>query len=244
MIPALSTRELFDRYVIPTYARFDLRLARGEGARVWDEAGQRYLDFGAGIAVTSVGPLPSARRRERCSEQLGDARPHLQIFTTPRRRACSPSGWCGSSGAARQGLLLQQRRGGQRGALQARAEIWQRRRAARAARTPWAKWSQPAAHRHDIITMLDSFHGRTLAGIAATGQEKVKKGFEPLVRGLPPCAVQRRRRAARGRAGARRRPRCCSSRSRARSASIPPTPEFLRLARDLCDRHGAAAHVR
>ena len=52
---AAATRELFDRYVIPTYARFDLRLTRGQGARVWDEDGREYLDFGAGIAVTSVG---------------------------------------------------------------------------------------------------------------------------------------------------------------------------------------------
>ena len=50
-----STRELYDRYVIPTYARFDLRFARGLGSEVWDEDGKRYLDFGAGIAVTSIG---------------------------------------------------------------------------------------------------------------------------------------------------------------------------------------------
>jgi acetylornithine/N-succinyldiaminopimelate aminotransferase len=50
-----STRELYDRYVIPTYGRFDLQLARGLGCEVWDENGKRYLDFGAGIAVTSVG---------------------------------------------------------------------------------------------------------------------------------------------------------------------------------------------
>src|SRR3954464_1560219 len=50
-----TTRELYDRYVIPTYARFDLRLARGQGAEVWDEDGKRYLDFGAGIAATSTG---------------------------------------------------------------------------------------------------------------------------------------------------------------------------------------------
>src|SRR5947208_1985142 len=50
-----ATRELYERYVIPTYARFDLKLARGCGSEVWDEDGKRYLDFGAGIAVTSIG---------------------------------------------------------------------------------------------------------------------------------------------------------------------------------------------
>ena len=52
---APTTRELYDRYVIPTYARFDLQFARGRGSEVWDEDGKRYLDFGAGIAVTSIG---------------------------------------------------------------------------------------------------------------------------------------------------------------------------------------------
>src|ERR1700749_5068982 len=55
LMNSAPTRELFESYVIPTYARFDLQFARGEGARVWDEAGKEYLDFGAGIAVTSVG---------------------------------------------------------------------------------------------------------------------------------------------------------------------------------------------
>ena len=50
-----STAELYRDYVMPTYGRFDLALARGEGARVWDEAGKSYLDFGAGIAVCSLG---------------------------------------------------------------------------------------------------------------------------------------------------------------------------------------------
>src|SRR4051812_32116944 len=51
----LPTRELFERYVVPTYARFPLRLVKGSGTRVWDEDGKEYLDFGAGIAVTSLG---------------------------------------------------------------------------------------------------------------------------------------------------------------------------------------------
>ena len=51
----VSTRDLYERHVIPTYARFELRLARGQGTRVWDEDGRSYLDFGAGVAVTAVG---------------------------------------------------------------------------------------------------------------------------------------------------------------------------------------------
>ena len=50
-----STADLYRDYVMPTYGRFDLVLSRGEGAWVWDEAGKAYLDFGAGIAVCSLG---------------------------------------------------------------------------------------------------------------------------------------------------------------------------------------------
>jgi len=65
-----TTRELYDRYVIPTYARFDLRFARGLGSEVWDEDGKRYLDFGAGIAVTSIGHC-HPRVIAKMQQQLG-----------------------------------------------------------------------------------------------------------------------------------------------------------------------------
>lgn len=69
-MPTAPTRELFDRYVIPTYGRFDLQFARGERTRVWDESGREYLDFGGGIAVTSVGHS-HPRVVEVMREQLG-----------------------------------------------------------------------------------------------------------------------------------------------------------------------------
>ena len=50
-----SVRELFERYVVPSYGRFDLVLERGEGSYVWDCDGRRYLDFGGGIAVSALG---------------------------------------------------------------------------------------------------------------------------------------------------------------------------------------------
>jgi len=50
-----GVHDLFDRYVVPSYGRFDLVLERGQGSYVWDSAGRRYLDFGAGIAVSALG---------------------------------------------------------------------------------------------------------------------------------------------------------------------------------------------
>src|SRR5215472_13622103 len=50
-----ETRQLFEEYVVPTYSRYDVVLVRGQGSRVWDEDGKGYLDFGAGIAVSTLG---------------------------------------------------------------------------------------------------------------------------------------------------------------------------------------------
>jgi acetylornithine/succinyldiaminopimelate/putrescine aminotransferase len=88
----VPTRELFDRYVIPTYARFDLQFTRGEGVRVWDEDGREYLDFGGGIAVTSVGhchPRVVARMQEQIASLVHvahrDPRPHeIRVGRFPR----------------------------------------------------------------------------------------------------------------------------------------------------------------
>ena len=91
-LEATPTTELFDQFVIPTYGRFPLELARGEGCWVWDEAGRKYLDFGAGIAVCSVGHC-HPRVAEAMSRQLGTRSSTPRIFTTRGRKACWRSGW-------------------------------------------------------------------------------------------------------------------------------------------------------
>src|SRR5438046_9737516 len=53
--PSQDVREMFEHFVVPSYARFDLVLERGEGSYVWDVDGRRYLDFGGGIAVCVLG---------------------------------------------------------------------------------------------------------------------------------------------------------------------------------------------
>ena len=65
-----TTTDLYHDFVIPTYGRFDLELVRGEGTRVWDESGKSYLDFGAGIAVCSLGHAHPAVTKA-LSEQAG-----------------------------------------------------------------------------------------------------------------------------------------------------------------------------
>ena len=156
-------RELFDKYVVPSYARFDLVLERGEGSYVWDVDGRRYLDFGGGIAVCVLGHA-NPEITEAVAEQ---SRKLVHVsnlyYTEPQARLAkrivdliAPGRvfFCNSGAEANEGLFKLARKFGH------------------------------DTGRYEIITASDSFHGRTLAGIAATGQEKVKKGFEPMVAGF------------------------------------------------------------
>ena len=157
------TRELFDKFVIPSYSRFDLVLARGKGSYVWDVEGKRYLDFGGGIAVCSLGhahPEITEALIEQSRELL-----HVSnlYYNAPQgrlaERLVSLIGpgrcfFCNSGAEANEGLFKLARKFGH------------------------------DTGRFEIITAFESFHGRTLAGIAATGQAKVKKGFEPMVPGF------------------------------------------------------------
>lgn len=156
-------RKLFQRNVVPTYARFDVALDHGEGSYVFDVAGKRYLDLGGGIAVCALGHA----NPEITDALLEQSRKLLHVsnlyFTKPQAqlaealvRLIGPGRcfFCNSGAEANEGLYKLARKFGH------------------------------DEGRYEVITTDGSFHGRTLAGIAATGQEKVKKGFEPMVDGF------------------------------------------------------------
>ena len=153
----------FEKFVVPSYARFDLVLERGEGSYVWDVDGKRYLDLAGGIAVCSLGhahPEITEALTEQAqklihvsnlyyNELQGRLAKRIVDLIAPGRVF-----FCNSGAEANEGLFKLARKFGHDDG------------------------------RYEIITTVDSFHGRTLAGIAATGQEKVKKGFEPAVEGF------------------------------------------------------------
>ena len=156
-------RELFSKNVVPSYGRFDLVFSHGTGSYVFDVAGRRYLDLGAGIAVCCLGHAHPA-----IIEALtGQSRKLIHVsnlyFTEPQGRLAAElvrrigPGKCffANSGAeANEGLFKLARKFGH------------------------------DEGRFEILTATNSFHGRTLAAIAATGQDKVKKGFEPMTPGF------------------------------------------------------------
>jgi acetylornithine aminotransferase/acetylornithine/N-succinyldiaminopimelate aminotransferase len=234
----ISTRDLYERYVVPTYARFDQRLARGAGTEVWDEDGKRYLDFGAGIAVTSIGHchprVVAAMQRQLATlvhtSNLYYTRPQAELAERLVRLVCAPAAprgkvfFCNSGAEANEALYKLARKFGNEGQTPA-------------PRHTVGECVSAEAHRRTIVTMHGSFHGRTLAGLAATGQEKVKKGFEPAVEGFfhtpyndepallaavrEPGVIAVLLEAIQGERGV-----------------VPATPAFLRHARGLCDDHG------
>jgi acetylornithine/N-succinyldiaminopimelate aminotransferase len=158
-----AIQEQFQRSVIPTYARFEIVLTRGEGSHVWDINGKRYLDLGGGIAVCSLGHaspditealIEQSRKLVHISnlyyqEPQGQLAEKLVGLIGPGKMFFSNSG-----GEANEGLFKLARKFGH------------------------------DEGRFEILTAENSFHGRTLAGISATGQAKVKKGFEPMVPGF------------------------------------------------------------
>ena len=210
-----STADLYRDYVMPTYGRFDLALARGEGARVWDEAGKDYLDFGAGIAVCSLG-----HSHPKLAKALADQA--ATLIHTSNLYLTRPQGelaklivdlvglggkvfFCNSGAEANEGLYKLARKFGS------------------------------VTGRHEIITFTNSFHGRTLGGISATGQEKVKTGFAPLVEGF--LHVPFNNLAAVEAAITPKTVAILVEPVQGEGGINPATPEFLKGLRALCDRH-------
>ncbi|HYG22395.1 MAG TPA: acetylornithine transaminase [Verrucomicrobiae bacterium] len=158
-----TVQALFNQNVAPTYGRFDIAFSHGSGSHLFDVAGRRYLDFGGGIAVTSLGHAHPAITEALVEQSRKLVHVSNLYFHEPQGRlaqqlvsliAPGKVFFCNSGAEANEGLFKLARKFGH------------------------------DEGRFEIITAINSFHGRTLAGISATGQEKVKKGFEPMVEGF------------------------------------------------------------
>ena len=206
-----DTKELHNQFVMPTYAP-ELTLVRGSGVSVWDDTGKEYLDFMAGIAVCNTGhchpAVVTAMQQQvatfmHCSNLFHN---ELQPRLAQKISEISLGGkvfFCNSGAEANEALFKLAR-----------------------------KWGS-ANGRYEIITMKNSFHGRTLATMTATGQTKYQKGFEPLMPGfayaefnniesvraaITPSTVAVLSESVQGEGGI-----------------VPATPEFMTGLRTLCD---------
>lgn len=167
----MSTHDTFTQYVLPTYGRFPIVPEKAQGSYLWDDQGKKYLDFCTGIAVCSIGHchpiLVSAIQNQaaklmHCSnlyeipQQAELAKTIVEDFVEiPGKIFFSNSG-----AEANEGLIKLARKFG--------------------VATPTADGSV----RNEVITFKNSFHGRTLATLTATGQDAIQDGFAPLLPGV------------------------------------------------------------
>ena len=153
------------RSVMPTYARYPLTLTGGSGCRVRDDAGREYLDFISGIAVNTLGHA-HPRLAEALCRQAGSMLHCSNLFHIPQQQQL----------AARLAALS-----GLHRAFFCNSGAEANEAAIKLARKYFYDRDQPRRH---IITATQSFHGRTINTLTATGQDKVKVGFDPLPPGF------------------------------------------------------------
>ena len=162
----VSSIEQADRYMFKTYSRFPITLVRGEGCRVWDEEGKSYLDFVGGIAVCALGhssPIVTKALEEQSRmlvhvSNLFYTKPQIELARLLVENSFADRVFFGNSGAEAN-----------------EAAIKLARKYAR---------DNMGEGKFVIICMDNSFHGRTMATLSATGQDKVRKGFDPLLSGF------------------------------------------------------------
>jgi len=157
---------LSEQYVAHTYARYPVVLVRGKGTRVWDLEGEEYLDFVSGLAVCNLGHCHPrvVKTIQGQAEKLIHVsnfyyiEPQVQLASLLCKYSFADKVFfCNSGAEANEGAFKLARKFGK---------------------------EKTGKDRYEIITMEGSFHGRTLATLTATGQEKFHKGYEPLMPGF------------------------------------------------------------
>lgn len=149
-----------------TYNRFPLTLVKGKGSYVWDAAGEKYLDFTAGIATCNLGHTPDYVQ-DKLKQQLARLWHCSNLYHIPNQQALAE-------------LLVEHSCGEQVFFCNSGAEA--NEGAIKLARKYAKEHKGPDAYH--ILTFKQSFHGRTLATLSATGQSKIQTGFEPLMPGF------------------------------------------------------------
>ena len=155
-----------DQFIFQTYQRQGKALVKGEGVFLWDEDGKKYTDFLAGIAVCGLGHCHPKITEAICRQASTLVHVSNLFYTLPQAELAARL--CEKSFADR--------------VFFANSGAEANEAAIKLARRYFQKKGEK--NRFRIITMLQSFHGRTMATLTATGQDKVKDGFYPLLEGF------------------------------------------------------------
>lgn len=162
----MNIKETADQVITNTYARYPLAIVRGEGSTLYDDQGRAYTDFIAGIAVCNLGhahPKLVAAMADQAKtlwhvSNLFYTRPQTELAAWLTAHSFADRVFFANSGAE-----------ANEAAIKLARKYFQ---------------DQGAPQRHRVISMQQSFHGRTMATLSATGQEKVRKGFDPILEGF------------------------------------------------------------
>ena len=158
--------KLTNKHVAKNYGRYPIGLVRGKGTAVWDASGKKYIDFVAGLAVDNLGHCPptvvKAIRKQAGKllhvSNLYHIEPQSQLAAELTRLTFADKFFfCNSGTEANEAAIKLARR--------------------------WF-YDNGQPKRFEIITMNDSFHGRTMASLSATAQKKIHTGFTPLLPGF------------------------------------------------------------
>ncbi len=206
-----------DKVIMKTYGRYPLVPVRGEGCRLWDADGREYLDFLAGVAVNNLGhchPRVVAALQEQAATLI-----HCSNYYHIPSQIELAELLCGECFADRAFFCNS-------GAEANEAAIKLARKYSRETFGP---------ERYAIITAAESFHGRTMATVSATGQEKVQRFFDPLLHGFvhvpfdDPAAIE-----------AAVTPQTCAvmlEPIQGEGGVNIPALDYLKKVREICDRH-------
>ena len=165
-MPTEELKQGAEQYLMGTYARQPISIVRGRGSKVYDLEGREYIDFVGGIAVNLLGhghpDLVAAIQRQAAqlihTSNLYYTEPQVKLAQVLVEHSFADKAFfCNSGAEANEAAIKLARR---------------------------YSHDMYGAGRFEIVTMKNSFHGRTMATLTATGQDKVQKGYEPLVPGF------------------------------------------------------------
>jgi acetylornithine/N-succinyldiaminopimelate aminotransferase len=213
-----SFLDLEKQYLLQNYARYPVVLQRGKGCYVYDTAGKRYLDLISGIGVNSLGhahPRLTKVIREQVGRIIHTSNLYYHEFTGPlAERFSRTSGmprvfFCNSGTEGMEAALKMAKSHGR----------------------------QISPDKYELISLDNSFHGRTLGALSVTGQESYRRDFEPLIPGVH--FVPRNDVTALEQAVNERTAGIVVELVQGEGGIYPLTEEYIRKARELADRYNA-----